>query len=141
MAEFNSTIQQVAAGQNAILDTDVIKSRCVSHRTGSGLICVENSGCDCRPARYKIFCKGEYRDSYRRNRWGDFFRNCAEWRDCTEFDCNSYSGGNRRRIFCGDRGNHQCRKMPGEYRSKEPEHTDNPDFGFGCHRRENLLRR
>ena len=57
MAEFNSTIQQVAAGQNAILDTDVIKSRCVSHRTGSGLICVENSGCDCRPARYKVFVK------------------------------------------------------------------------------------
>ena len=57
MAEFTSTIQQVAAGQNAILDTYVIKSRCVSHRTGSGLICVENSGCDCRPARYKIFVK------------------------------------------------------------------------------------
>ena len=57
MAEFTSTIQQVAAGQNAILDTDVIKSRCVSHRTGSGLICVENSGCDCRPARYKVFVK------------------------------------------------------------------------------------
>ena len=43
MAEFTSTIQQVAAGQNAILDTDVIKSRCVSHRTGSGLICVDNA--------------------------------------------------------------------------------------------------
>ena len=57
MAEFTSTIQQVAAGQNAILDTDVIKSRCVSHRTGSGLICVENSGCDCRPTRYKVFVK------------------------------------------------------------------------------------
>lgn len=57
MAEFTSTIQQVAAGQNAVLDVDVIKSRCVSHRTGSGLICVENSGCDCRPARYKIFVK------------------------------------------------------------------------------------
>ena len=57
MAEFTSTIQQVVAGQNAILDTDVIKSRCVSHRTGSGLICVENSGCDCRPARYKVFVK------------------------------------------------------------------------------------
>ena len=57
MAEFTSTIQQVAADQNAILDTDVIKSRCVSHRTGSGLICVDNSGCDCRPARYKVFVK------------------------------------------------------------------------------------
>lgn len=57
MAEFTSIIQQVAAGQNAILDTDVIKSRCVNHRTGSGLICVENSGCDCRPARYKVFVK------------------------------------------------------------------------------------
>ena len=57
MAEFTSTIQQVAAGQNAVLDVDVIKSRCVSHRTGSGLICVDNSGCDCRPARYKIFVK------------------------------------------------------------------------------------
>ena len=57
MAEFTSTIQQVAAGQNAVLDNDVIRSRCVSHRTGSGLICVENSGCDCRPARYKIFVK------------------------------------------------------------------------------------
>ena len=57
MAEFTSTIQQVAAGQNAILDTDVIKSRCVSHRTGSGLICVDNSGCDCKPARYKVFVK------------------------------------------------------------------------------------
>lgn len=57
MAEFTSTIQQVAAGQNAILDTDVIKSRCVSHRIGSGLICVDNSGCDCKPARYKVFVK------------------------------------------------------------------------------------
>ena len=57
MAEFTSTIQQVATGQNAILDTDVIKSRCVSHRTGSGLICVDNSGCDCKPARYKVFVK------------------------------------------------------------------------------------
>lgn len=57
MAEFTSTIQQVAAGQNAVLDIDVIRSRCVSHRTGSGLICVDNSGCDCKPARYKIFVK------------------------------------------------------------------------------------
>ena len=58
MAEFTSVyVQQVAAGQNAVLETDVIKSRCVSHRTGSGLICVENSGCDCRPARYKVFVK------------------------------------------------------------------------------------
>lgn len=57
MAEFTSLIQQVAAGQNAILDTDVIRSRNVSHRTGSGLICVENTGCDCRPARYKVFVK------------------------------------------------------------------------------------
>ena len=57
MAEFTSTIQQVAAGQNAVLDNDVIRSRCVSHRTGSGLICVENSGCDCKPARYKVFVK------------------------------------------------------------------------------------
>ena len=57
MAEVTSTIQQVAAGQNAILDTDLIKSRCVSHRTGSGLICVDNSGCDCKPARYKVFVK------------------------------------------------------------------------------------
>ncbi len=57
MAEFTSTIQQVAAGQNAVLDTDVIRSRCVSHRTGSGLICVDNSGCDCKPARYKVFVK------------------------------------------------------------------------------------
>ena len=57
MAEVTSTIQQVAAGQNAVLDTDVIRSRCVSHRTGSGLICVDNSGCDCKPARYKVFVK------------------------------------------------------------------------------------
>lgn len=57
MAEFTSTIQQVAAGQNAVLDTDVIRSRCVSHRTGYGLICVDNSGCDCKPARYKVFVK------------------------------------------------------------------------------------
>ena len=57
MAEFTSTIQQVAAGQNAVLDVDVIKSRCVSHRTGCGLICVDNSGCDCKPARYKVFVK------------------------------------------------------------------------------------
>ena len=57
MAEFTSTIQQVAAGQNAVRDVDVIKSRCVSHRTGSGLICVDNSGCDCKPARYKVFVK------------------------------------------------------------------------------------
>lgn len=58
MAEFTSTIQQVAAGQNAVLDTDVVRSRCVSHRTGSGLICVDNSGCDCKPARYRVFVKG-----------------------------------------------------------------------------------
>ena len=57
MAEFTSTIQQVAAGQNAVLDVDVIKSRCVNHRTGSGLICLENSGCDCKPARYRVFVK------------------------------------------------------------------------------------
>lgn len=57
MAEFISTIQQVTAGQNATLDTEVIRSRCVSHRTGSGLICVDNSGCDCKPARYKAFVK------------------------------------------------------------------------------------
>ena len=57
MAEFTSTIQQVAAGRNAVLDVDVIKSRCVSHRTGSGLIYVDNSGCDCKPARYKVFVK------------------------------------------------------------------------------------
>ena len=57
MAEFTSTIQQVVAGQNAVLDNDVIRSRCVSHRTGSGLICVDNSGCDCKPARYKVFVK------------------------------------------------------------------------------------
>ena len=57
MAEFTSTIQQVTAGQNAVLDNDVIRSRCVSHRTGSGLICVDNSGCDCKPARYKVFVK------------------------------------------------------------------------------------
>lgn len=57
MAEFTSTIQQVATGQNAVLDNDVIRSRCVSHRTGSGLICVDNSGCDCKPARYKVFVK------------------------------------------------------------------------------------
>ena len=57
MAEFTSTIQQVATGQNAVLDNDVIRSRCVSHRTGSGIICVDNSGCDCKPARYKVFVK------------------------------------------------------------------------------------
>ena len=57
MAEFTSTIQQVAAGQNAVLDVDVIRSRCVNHRTGSGLICLENSGCDCKPARYRVFVK------------------------------------------------------------------------------------
>ena len=57
MGEFTATRQQVAAGQKAVLDTDVIRSRCVSHRTGSGLICVDNSGCDCKPARYKVFVK------------------------------------------------------------------------------------
>ena len=58
MAEFTSVyVQQVAAGQNAVLETDVIKSRCVHHRTGSGLICLDTSGCDCRPARYKVFVK------------------------------------------------------------------------------------
>lgn len=57
MAEFTSIIQQVAAGQNAVLDTDVIRSRCVNHRTGSGLICLENTGCDCKPARYRVFVK------------------------------------------------------------------------------------
>ena len=58
MAEFTSVyVQQVAAGQNAVLETDVIKSRCVHHRAGSGLICLETSGCDCRPARYRAFVK------------------------------------------------------------------------------------
>ena len=58
MSQFESVfVQQVEAGQNALLETDVIKSRCVHHRAGSGLICLETSGCDCRPARYRVFVK------------------------------------------------------------------------------------
>lgn len=58
MSQFESVfVQQVEAGQNALLETDVIKSRCVHHRSGSGLICLDTSGCDCRPARYRVFVK------------------------------------------------------------------------------------
>ena len=58
MAEFTTVyVQQVAANQNATLETDVIKSRCVNHRSGSGLICLANTGCDCKPARYRVFVK------------------------------------------------------------------------------------
>ena len=58
MAEFTTVyVQEVAANQNAVLETDVIKSRCVNHRSGSGLICLANTGCDCKPARYRVFVK------------------------------------------------------------------------------------
>lgn len=58
MAEFTSVaLQTVAAGQNAVLTEEVTRGRCVNHRAGSGLICVENSGCDCKPARYKVLVK------------------------------------------------------------------------------------
>lgn len=59
MAEFSGIfVQQVAAGQNALLSENVVRSRCVNHRNGSGLICIANSGSDCNPARYRIFVKG-----------------------------------------------------------------------------------
>ncbi len=58
MAQFSSVfVQQVSAGQNALLLDDTVKSRCVNHRAGSGLVCLTNSGCDCNPARYRIFAK------------------------------------------------------------------------------------
>ena len=58
MAEFTSVyVQQVAAGQNAVLEADTIKSNYVYHRSGSGLICLKNSGCECNPARYRVFVK------------------------------------------------------------------------------------
>lgn len=58
MAQFSSVfVQQVASGQNALLLDDTVKSRCVNHRAGSGLVCLTNSGCDCKPARYRIFAK------------------------------------------------------------------------------------
>lgn len=51
MAEFTSPfVQRIAAGQNAVLLEDPVKSRCVNHRAGSGLVCVANSGNDCNPA-------------------------------------------------------------------------------------------
>lgn len=59
MAEFTGIfVQQVTAGQNALLSENVVRSRCVNHRNGSGLICIANSGSDCNPARYRIFAKG-----------------------------------------------------------------------------------
>ena len=59
MAEFSGIfVQQVAAGQNALLSENVVRSRCVNHRNGSRLICIANSGSDCNPARYRIFVKG-----------------------------------------------------------------------------------
>ena len=43
MAEFTSPfVQRIAAGQNAVLLEDPVKSRCVNHRAGSGLVCVAN---------------------------------------------------------------------------------------------------
>ena len=58
MAQYtNIYVQQVAANQNAVLSTDVVKSRCVSHRAGSRLICLANSGNDCNPAKYKVSVK------------------------------------------------------------------------------------
>ena len=45
MAEFTSIfIQQVESRQNALLTEDAVRSRCVNHRSGSGLVCVANSG-------------------------------------------------------------------------------------------------
>lgn len=59
MAEFNTIYtQQVTAGQAAVLTNDTVKSRCVIHRTGSGLVCLANSGSECNPARYNVFVKG-----------------------------------------------------------------------------------
>ena len=49
--------QQVTAGQNAVLTEDAGRSRCVNHRSGSGLVCVANSGTDCNPARYRVYAK------------------------------------------------------------------------------------
>lgn len=58
MAQFtNIYIQQVAERQNAVLSEDVVRSRCVHHRSGSGLVCVANSGNDCNPARYRVYGK------------------------------------------------------------------------------------
>ena len=58
MAEFTSPfVQRIAAGQNAVLLEDPVKSRCVNHRAGSGLVCVANSGNDCNPARYRVYGK------------------------------------------------------------------------------------
>lgn len=58
MAEFTSVyVQQVAAGQNATLEADTVKSNYVYHRSGSGLLCLKNSGCECSPARYRVFVK------------------------------------------------------------------------------------
>ena len=58
MAEFNTVaFQSVESNQNAILVTDTVKSRCVSHRANSGIVCVANSGNDCNPARYRVFVK------------------------------------------------------------------------------------
>ena len=58
MAEFNTIyVQQVAAGQNAVLTEDTVRSRCVNHRSGSGLVCVANSGTDCNPARCRVYAK------------------------------------------------------------------------------------
>ena len=58
MAEFNDVyVQQVAANQNAVLTQDTIRSKCIIHRSGSGLICLANSGNECNPARYRVYVK------------------------------------------------------------------------------------
>lgn len=58
MAEFNTIyVQGVESNQNAVLTEDTIQSKCVCHRSGSGLLCLVNSGCDCNPARYRVYVK------------------------------------------------------------------------------------
>lgn len=58
MAEFTAVANQtVAANQNALLTNDVVTSKCVSHRSGSGIMCLSGSGNPCNCARYKVFVK------------------------------------------------------------------------------------
>lgn len=55
MAEYNTIyVQQVASNQNAVLTEDTVTSKCVCHRSGSGLLCLAKSGNCCNPARYRV---------------------------------------------------------------------------------------
>lgn len=57
MRLFTDFYMKADCGITAEIMRHTVKSRCVNHRAGSGLVCLTNSGCDCNPARYRIFAK------------------------------------------------------------------------------------